>query len=130
MTKTIALFGGSFNPPHEGHIAMASYIHNTLKVDETWLLFSESPQKDPAAYVSLKHRMNMADILIRNCDTPIILSDFEAKIDEQENQHQTYHVLNKIYSTYPEYKFIFTMGSDNFATLHSWHAWEKLMQSS
>ncbi len=55
--KKIALLGGSFNPPHEGHFEMAKYIQQALGVDEVWFLFSVNWQKDSSKYASIEHRM-------------------------------------------------------------------------
>jgi nicotinate-nucleotide adenylyltransferase len=120
MQKTVALFGGSFNPPHEGHFAMASYIHQTLKVDETWMLFSQNPDKDPAAYPSLEHRMNMAKIMARHYDVSLVLSDQEAEIAKEIGRNDTYYILEGLQKRFPENKFIFVMGADTFAGFHLW----------
>ena len=58
MQKLVTLFGGSFNPPHQGHFEMAGYIHQTLKSDEIWMVFSENPFKEMSVYPPLEHRMN------------------------------------------------------------------------
>jgi nicotinate-nucleotide adenylyltransferase len=120
MTRIIPLLGGSFNPPHEAHIKMASYIQNTLQADETWLLFSENPDKDPLDYASLEHRMNMADILVRHYNAPVKLSDMEDKIAQQTGRHETYYVLQGLQEHYPDTKFVWVMGADSFAGFHQW----------
>lgn len=105
MQKTVALFGGSLNPPHEGHFAMASYIQQTLAVDETWMLFSQNPDKDPECYPSLEHRINMAKLMARHYDAPLVLSDEEAKIAQQIGRNDTYYILDELRKIYPDNKF-------------------------
>lgn len=127
MGKTIALFGGSFNPVHEGHFTMASYIQETLAVDETWMLFSQNPDKDPAAYPSLEHRMNMAHLMATHYHPSIVLSDKEAKIAKQIGRNDTYYILQELQKQHPEDKFIFVMGADCFTRFHEWKERDAMM---
>lgn len=120
MTHTVALFGGSFNPPHEGHMQMALYIQQTLQVDETWMMFSISPHKDPQSYASLEHRMHMAGLLAQHFEAPIILSDAEEQIAQETGRHETYYILEGLQKRHPDHKFIWVMGADMFATFHTW----------
>ena len=122
--KTIALFGGSFNPPHDGHFKMASYIHESLKCDEVWLLFSVNRLKDPAKYASIDHRLAMGKIMQQEfSDAPIVLSD----IEEQLGTHVTYDVLTKLKDKFPDHKFIWVMGADNLENFHKWEHWENIL---
>jgi len=120
FTKTVALYGGSFNPPHEGHLTMAAYVQKTLEVDETWMMFSQNPEKDPAVYPALHHRMNMANVLARHFDEKLVMSDLEAQIAEETGHCQTYFILDGLRKRFPEYKFVFVMGADSFSRFHQW----------
>lgn len=120
MSKIIALFGGSFNPPHEGHFEMAQFIQHTLEVDETWLSFSVNPEKAPQDYASLDHRLNMAKVLSKHYDPRLVLSDTEAKIAQDIGKYDTYYVLEELQKRQPDDKFIFVMGADSFAKFHTW----------
>jgi len=130
MQKTIALFGGSFNPPHQGHFGMASYIHDTLQPDETWMLFSQNVDKNPANYVSLEHRMNMAEIMRKHYTAPIVLSDEEARIAQKIGRNDTYYILEELKQNHPECKFIFVMGADTFSGFHNWKERDDIMKST
>lgn len=130
MKKTVALFGGSFNPPHEGHFGMAAYIHNTLAVDETWMLFSQNVDKDPSAYVSLEHRMNMASIMAKHYKEPIVLSDMEAKIAKEKGRNDTFYILEGLREHFPDYKFVFVMGADTFSRFHTWKERDDILNST
>lgn len=128
IQTTIALFGGSFNPPHQGHFEMASYIHNTLSVDQTWMLFSENPDKDPAVYPSLDHRIAMAEIMATHYDDAIILSDQEARIAADIGRHDTYYILEELRIRFPEHRFIWVMGADSFAGFHHWKERDDILE--
>lgn len=115
--KKIALFGGSFNPPHEGHFDMANYIHQTLGVDEVWFLFSVNWQKDAAKYASLEHRIEMGRIMARHYpDAPFVMSN----IEEELGTHITHSVLAGLHTKFPDHRFVWVMGADNLASFHTW----------
>lgn len=120
MTQTVALFGGSFNPPHEAHMQMAMFIQQTLCVDETWMMFSINPDKDPNKYASLEHRMAMANLLVQHYDAPVVLSDLEAKIAAETGHNETFYILEGLKQRFPDHQFVFVMGADSFANFHLW----------
>lgn len=96
---------------------MAKYIHETLSVDEVWLLLSVNWQKDASKYASLEHRMEMGRIMARHYpDTPLVISD----IEESLGTHYTSGVLKGIQEKFPDDRFIWVMGADNLASFHTW----------
>ncbi len=124
--KKIALFGGSFNPPHPGHFEMAKYIYEILSVDEVWFLFSENWQKDSAEYAPAVHRMEMGRILARHYpNMPFVMSG----IQDELGTHMTYDVLRELRKRYPEDRFIWTMGADNLASFHTWENSEDIVRN-
>lgn len=129
MQKTVALFGGSYNPPHEGHIQMGSYIQKALSVDETWMLFSVSPDKNPSQYAPLEDRMKMADILVQHYNAPLVLSDMEDQITKETGRYETYHVLEGMRKKLPDHKFVWVMGADSFAGFHDWKERDEILQN-
>ncbi len=124
--KTVALFGGSFNPPHLGHFEMARYIYETLGVDEVWLLFSTNWQKDSNQYASVEHRMAMGRILVEQYpDIPFVLSDIQDKL----GTHITHEVLTMLTEKNPDTRFVWTMGADNLESFHTWENFEKIIEN-
>ncbi len=124
-TKTVTLFGGSFNPPHHGHFEMAKYLHETLKTDEVWFLFSRNWQKEPSDYASTYHRISMANILMKRYENhPFVMSD----IQEKMGTHIAYEVVQKLQETYPEIHFIWSLGADSFANFESWKNYKQLIE--
>jgi nicotinate-nucleotide adenylyltransferase len=123
---SIALFGGSFNPPHEGHFEMAKHILEELNVNKVRFLFSNNWQKDPKQYASTKHRMAMGKILAKNYpDLPFEMSDIQEKL----GTHITYEVLKKLKEQEPEHNFIWVMGADNLADFHTWEHYEDIVNN-
>jgi len=124
--KKIALFGGSFNPPHPGHFEMAKYIYKALGVDEVWFLFSENWQKDSANYASAEDRMEMSRILARHYpDIPFVMSG----IQDELGTHITYEVLKQLEKRFSDSRFIWVMGADNLANFHTWEYSEDIIQN-
>ena len=124
MPKTIAILGGSFNPPHEGHFEMGRHIYETLGVDEVWIMFSINRFKDPAQYASIEDRMEMGRIMAKHYpDIPFVMSDVEDRMDT----HESYFVMQKLKEENPGDNFIWVMGADNLIEFHNWsHAEEFL----
>lgn len=124
--KTVALFGGSFNPPHPGHFEMAKYIYETLGVDEIWFLFSLNWQKNSTNYESTHHRIKMGNILSKHFpDMPFVMSDAQDQLDT----HKTYDVLEALKTRYTNTKFIWVMGADNLESFHSWEKFENIIEN-
>lgn len=125
--KTVALFGGSFNPPHTGHFEMACHIHEILGVDEVWFLVSNNWQKDETTYAPMAHRMEMGRLLAAHYpNKPFIMSD----IQETLGTHITADVLAALRNKHPNTQFIWVMGADNFATLHTWERYADIIEAT
>jgi nicotinate-nucleotide adenylyltransferase len=123
-SKTVAILGGSFNPPHEGHFESGMYLHDALGVDEVCLLMSENPFKDPAVYAPLPHRVAMGQLMARHYpDVPFTMSD----IEQRKGVHETYLVLKLLQEENPDTRFIWTMGSDCLADFHRWDHADKFI---
>lgn len=124
--KRVALFGGSFNPPHPGHFEMAKYIYQSLGVDEVWFLFSENWQKDPTKYESAKHRMAMGNILAQQYpNMPFVMSGIQNEL----GTHITYDVLTELEKRFSDHQFIWVMGADNLKSFESWEHSDRLIQN-
>lgn len=124
--KTIALFGGSFNPAHPGHFETAAYVHQALGVDEVWFMFSLNKLKNIATYAPLHHRMTMADIMAKHYPgKPFVMSDIEERI----GTHRTCDVIAGIKALYPNDKFIWTMGADNLENFHLWENHDQIINT-
>lgn len=120
----IGLFGGSFNPAHQGHLHISKTALKRLGLDKVWWLLSpQNPLKDPEQYASYEDRAASALEII---DTPkIVLSYFEAE------QQITYSVdtIAQLQTLFPNTQFVWLMGADAFAGLDRWHAWRKIVET-
>jgi nicotinate-nucleotide adenylyltransferase len=115
----IALLGGSFNPPHNGHSSVARQVLEFGLADEVWFLpnYSQSPPKDVAP---VSDRLAMTRLL----DVPktrVSTIEIDNKLDGE-----TVHLLPFLPK---EYTCSFIIGSDQLAGFTAWLDWEKLIKS-
>lgn len=126
---TIALFGGSFNPPHLGHLIVIQQAFELIpNLDELWILpcFKHTFQKNLAPSID---RLKMSQLLTD--DLPIDIKD-KVKIETIEIDNklsgETYEAYKLIINKYHQYYFSFLMGTDQLTTFKKWGNWEKLVQ--
>jgi nicotinate-nucleotide adenylyltransferase len=124
--KRVAVFGGSFNPPHEGHLQAALHVHKRLKTDEVWLLVTpQNPLKDPAVYAPLAHRMEMCRLMAAPHAAWLIPTDIEKNFASTE----TADTLRELKSRHPGCEFIWVMGTDNLIHFHEWARWQEIIDT-
>jgi nicotinate-nucleotide adenylyltransferase len=119
--QRIGLFGGSFNPAHEGHVQVALYALKHLRLDWVWWLVSpQNPLKDPKFTGGYATRFAATRLLAKH--PKFVVSDFEKQIGSR-NTAQT---LSAIKQRARHAKFVWIMGADSLAHLHLWHQWTEI----
>lgn len=121
--KTIGLLGGSFDPPHKGHLYISLEAKKILNLDEIWWLVTpQNPLKisKPATYAE---RLNNCYDIIKG--HPIKVSELEKKINSQ----YSYQSINFIQNYYKNIKFFWLMGADNLINFHNWQNWKAIFQN-
>ncbi len=117
----IGLFGGSFNPPHEGHRVASLLALHRLGLDWLWWLVSPgNPLKDTHLLPPLAARIAAAHRLARH--PRIAVSGIEAKIGTR----YTYETIAYLTQRCPGVHFVWIMGADNLATFHQWKRWRDI----
>lgn len=121
-----ALFFGSFNPVHIGHLAIANYIAEFGNVDEVWFVVSpHNPHKDKNTLLPERERYNM--ILESIADYPKFrVSDIEFKLPQPS---YTIHTLTHLREKYPTREFSLVLGSDNLVNFHKWKNADLILQN-
>ncbi len=118
---TIGLFGGSFNPAHEGHRHVADTARMRLGLDRIiWLVSPQNPLKNRRDTAPLAERIAQVKPFIGPKD---IISDFETQI------HATYTLdtIRALKTRYPGVRFVWIMGGDSMAHFHRWRGWVQIM---
>ena len=116
--QRIGLFGGSFNPPHEGHRATSLLAMRRLRLDAVWWLVSPgNPLKDHSALPSLEDRMAAAERVAAH--PRIVVSGMERGLGSSF----TCDVVTALTRRCPGVRFVWIMGSDAFVEFHRWRRW-------
>ena len=121
--KNIGLLGGSFDPPHKGHLYISLEAKKILKLDEIWWLVTpKNPLKisEPATY---SERVYNCKLITRG--KPIKVYEIEKKI----NSKYTYQSLKYILNNYKNIKFFWLMGADNLIHFHKWQKWKQIFNN-
>jgi nicotinate-nucleotide adenylyltransferase len=117
----IALFGGSFNPPHAGHILVAEQALRRLRLDAVWLLVSPgNPLKDNAGLAPLADRVQDARAKIG--DPRIRVTAYEAERGFRYSFHTLIHLKRRL----PHRRLVWLMGADNLVGFHRWERWREI----
>lgn len=120
--QTIGLFGGSFNPPHAGHLSVSLEAIRRLRLDRLWWLVApQNPLKDPTETAALERRLARARKVARH--PRIVVTDFEAVLGTR----YTADTMAIIVRRWPGVRFVWVMGADSFAGLHRWNDWQRLV---
>ena len=117
----VGLFGGSFDPAHEGHAHVAETALRRLGLDRViWLVSPGNPLK-PRAPAELERRMASARSRARG--PRMIVSDAEARLGVRF----TIDTVRALKARYPGVDFVWIMGADSLRDLHRWRGWTQLM---
>lgn len=120
--KRVGLLGGSFNPPHEGHVHISLAAMRGLYLDAVWWLVTPQNPIKTERPMPLEERIESARALITHPD--IIVSDLET----QMGTSITYFTIKELKRRYPHTDFVWISGMDNARSLHKWNHWQKLLQ--
>lgn len=117
----VGLFGGSFNPAHEGHRHVAETARQRLGLDRViWLVSPQNPLKSRADTAPLSMRIAEIKPFIGPGD---VISDFETQIGAT----YTLDTLRTLKTRYPGVHFVWIMGGDSLASFHRWRGWVQIM---
>lgn len=123
----VGLFGGSFNPAHDGHAHVAETAMRRLGLDRViWLVSPQNPLKDARDSAPLAERMESARIAAAHAASgpAMIVSDFESRVGTR----WTVDTLRAMTARHPGVRFVWLMGSDNLADFHRWRGWTDIMR--
>ena len=123
----VGLFGGSFNPAHDGHAHVAETAMRRLGLDRVvWLVSPQNPLKDARDSAPLAERLDSARAAaaLAASGPSMIVSDFETRAGTQ----WTVDTLRALTARHPGVRFVWLMGSDNLAGFHRWRGWTDIMR--
>ena len=123
----IGIYGGTFNPPHQGHMLAARIALEALDLDRLILIpTAQPPHKDlPAGSPTAEDRLAMTNIAADNLLWPAIsVSDLELR---RAGRSYTADTIEALHRQYPDDELWFLMGADMFLSLQNWHEPERIM---
>jgi len=117
QTMHIAIYGGSFNPVHYGHIGLAKWVVEHTDMDEVWLMVSpNNPLKSPGELAPAEERLAGVERAIEGI-AGLRASDFELHLPLPS---YTANTLREMKKAYPEHEFSLLIGEDNWQIFDQW----------
>lgn len=121
----VGLFGGSFNPPHEGHAHVAETAKRRLNLDRViWLVSPQNPLKSRTETADLAERLAQTRAIAN--EPGMIVSDLETRLGSA----YTIDTIRWLKGRFPGVKFVWVMGADSLATFHRWRGWTQIMREA
>ncbi|MFB6319350.1 nicotinate (nicotinamide) nucleotide adenylyltransferase [Saccharicrinis sp. FJH54] len=118
------LFFGSFNPVHNGHIEIATFILKNSDLDEIWFVVSpENPWKSGQKKPTSEIRLKMVELAIHN-RPGLKATNFEEKLPKPS---YTYKSLLYLKKKHPANKFVLLIGGDNLEDFTKWKNYDKIL---
>lgn len=115
--RNIGVFGGSFNPIHLGHTALARQIRDLAGLDEVWLMVSpQNPLKPVCTLLSDQLRYQMARLALHGA-AGIRAVSYELHLPKPS---YTWNTLQHLNSLFPTYRFSLVIGADNWCSFSKW----------
>ena len=125
--RKIGLFGGTFNPIHNGHLALAQNAYEQCDLDEVWFIpsgisYMKKGQNIPSGII----RYDMVKEAIKEIQH-FKVSDIEIS---REGNSYTYDTLVQLHTQYPEDSFYFIIGDDTLFSMETWYKPEEIFRLS
>ncbi len=121
--QVIGLLGGSFDPPHAGHVHITKAALKRFGLDHVWWLVSPGNPLKADGPAPLVQRMQAARAMMRH--PRVRVTDLEARLGTR----YTAQTLAALRMRYPGVRFVWLMGADNLAQFHRWQDWRWIMET-
>ena len=124
--KRLGIFGGTFDPPHIGHLILAAEARDQLKLDCTvWVLTPDPPHKHGKEISSISHRLAMVELAIC-ADDAFTLSHVDI---DRSGPHYTVDTVKLLKQDYPDQALIYLMGGDSLHDLPNWYHVDEFLEN-
>jgi nicotinate-nucleotide adenylyltransferase len=123
--RTLGILGGTFNPPHLGHLAIARHAREQLGLDRVWLAPAGTPSHKPIEHEpGAAQRLQMCELLIDGVEGLSVC----ALETEREGPSYTVDTVRAVHASHPETELTFIVGADVASTLPSWREPQALLE--
>jgi len=125
VARNIGLFGGTFDPPHLGHLIIAQSLVEQVPLDRMVFVPSgHPPHKQDRVLTAGDYRIRMLELAL--ADNPAFsISDWEL---HQASLTYTIHSVRHYHEEYPDAQLFWIIGADNLADLPTWHQFDRLIE--
>lgn len=121
--QAIGLLGGSFDPPHAGHVHLTREALKRFGLDRVWWLVSPGNPLKIRGPAPLDQRLRAAQNLMQHPSVEV------TAIEAEINTRYTAETIARLKQLYPRVNFVWLMGADNLAQFHQWDRWQQIMES-
>ena len=119
--KKIGILGGTFDPPHLGHLHISKIALKKLKLDSLiWIITKQNPLKQKP-YLSTRTRMKLSKDITKNQK-----KIFVKCLDDKIKSKNTFDLLNYLKKKNKKIKLFFLIGADNLIKFHKWNKWKEI----
>jgi nicotinate-nucleotide adenylyltransferase len=123
----IGVFGGTFDPPHIGHLVLADEARFELELSKVlWVVTGEPPHKPDRPIIPVEHRLRMVELAIQN-DSTFELSRLEV---DRPGPHYAVDTLAELAEARPDDERAYVMGKDSLRDLPAWRSPDRFIKLS
>lgn len=123
MPRIIGVFGGTFDPVHNGHVLIISELLEKLPFEKILVIPNFQPPHRESSQVSYKHRYEMTSLAFK--DIPKTMVDSRECL--REGPSYAIETVKEVLSEQEEARVVMIVGSDSFVDIHSWYKWKDLI---
>lgn len=125
--KRIALFGGMFDPPHKGHVALVASAIATCNLNHVFVVVTAAPPHKKEAVASIEERMEMTRLAFaEHPDAEVVDWESHPKLDGTPTY--TVDTLEKLKKEFPEDELLLIIGADQLVALRQWFRWQDVIR--
>ena len=122
----IGLFGGSFNPIHNGHVSLAKALLREAALDEVWFMVSpQNPLKTDQRLLDDGKRLQLVRAALEG-EPHLVACDFEFGLPKPS---YTWNTLEALKQQFPDHRFTLLIGGDNWADFRKWYRYKDILRN-
>jgi len=123
--KLVAIYGGSFDPPHVSHVLCAAYVLSTAHVDELWVMPAFDHPLSKEAHAGYEDRVRMCELAFSDL-ARVRVSRLESELGDGPSH--TLSTVEALEARFPRHRFRLVIGADILDETHLWHRFDRIAE--